>query len=272
MISLQDIKDLDDDLRHLRSDIKKEVKDKINKTNLRSRAEGLSSVWFQNVSVILNNSKIFEEPILTKYKELFTKLLKLSGPGNLKTSYIETLNQILLKFKDELILPLSINPDTNNVKRFQGFFDDVAALPENDYINESLSCAELSFTRAATVLGWSATVYRFHSVIEQIGFNIFNDTSVRLSALDQGRFKRYSKKFSITSRNELNEVFDTDVLWILEGMGLIDLNEHARLRGCFDLRCQAAHPCNATITDHNLLSFYSDIKEIVFKNQKFSIT
>ena len=76
---------------------------------------------------------------------------------------------------------------------------------------------------------------------------------------------------SIHSLAELREVFDTIILWIIEGMGLIDTNEHARLRGCFELRSQSAHPGNAPITEYNLLSFFSDINEIVLKNGHFSV-
>lgn len=54
-------------------------------------------------------------------------------------------------------------------------------------------------------------------------------------------------------------------------MELIDSNQHTRLRSCFDLRCQCAHPGDAPVTEYNLLSFFSDLKEIVLQNEKFKL-
>jgi len=65
-------------------------------------------------------------------------------------------------------------------------------------------------------------------------------------------------------------VFDRDLLWILEGMGLIDSNQHTRLLSCFDLRNHSAHPGEAPVTAYNLLSFFSDVIEIVLRNPKFA--
>jgi hypothetical protein len=66
-------------------------------------------------------------------------------------------------------------------------------------------------------------------------------------------------------------VFDTDLLLILEFLGLLDSNQNARLRYCFDMRNHSAHPGQAPITGENLYSFFSDISQIVLKNAKFAI-
>ena len=108
--------------------------------------------------------------------------------------------------------------------------------------------------------------------IEKIGFETFNVTSAQMASQQKGRFKKYNQVQNITSLNDLREVFDNIVLWIIEGMGLIDSNQHLRLRSCFDMRCQSAHPGDAPITEYNLLSFYSDLKEIVFDNPKFYLS
>jgi hypothetical protein len=82
---------------------------------------------------------------------------------------------------------------------------------------------------------------------------------------------RSSLRQAISSLSEIREVFDNDILWIIEGMGLIDSNQHARLKGCFDMRCHSAHPGEAPITRYNILSFFSDIIEIVLANEKFQL-
>ena len=54
--------------------------------------------------------------------------------------------------------------------------------------------------------------------------------------------------------------------------GLLDSNEHTRLRSCFELRCQCAHPGDAPLTEFNLMSFFSDINEIILQGAKFQVS
>jgi hypothetical protein len=37
------------------------------------------------------------------------------------------------------------------------------------------------------------------------------------------------------------------------------------------MRCQCAHPGDAPVTPYNLLSYFSDLNEIIFKNEKFKL-
>jgi hypothetical protein len=71
---------------------------------------------------------------------------------------------------------------------------------------------------------------------------------------------------------ELREVFDSTILWVIEAMGMIDTNEHTRFSSCFDMRCHGAHPGNAPITTYNLMSFFSDLDQIIFSNAKFKVS
>ena len=66
-------------------------------------------------------------------------------------------------------------------------------------------------------------------------------------------------------------VFDSDVLWVIEGMQLIDSNERTRLASCFDMRCHSGHPGSAPITKYNVISCFSDIVEIVLANPTFNL-
>lgn len=84
-----------------------------------------------------------------------------------------------------------------------------------------------------------------------------------MKAKTTGRFKPFTKVYVVESRSELQRIFDTDILVILEYLQLIDSNQHARLRHCFDLRNPSAHRGQAPITGENLYSFFSDITQIV---------
>lgn len=103
------------------------------------------------------------------------------------------------------------------------------------------------------------------------GFDKLNAVSKTTAAATTGRFKRFGKAANITSIGELREYFDGDILWVLEGMGLLESNQNTRLRACYEMRCQCSHPGEAPITEYSLLSFFSDIDLIIFKNPKFAI-
>jgi hypothetical protein len=92
-----------------------------------------------------------------------------------------------------------------------------------------------------------------------------------MTAKTTGRFKFFKKKYDVESMSELQRIFDTDLLWVLEFLELIDGNQHERLRYCFEFRNNSAHPGLAPIKGANLYSFYSDISEIVLKNEKFAL-
>jgi hypothetical protein len=66
-------------------------------------------------------------------------------------------------------------------------------------------------------------------------------------------------------------VSDNDPLRVLEFLGAIDGNQHERLEICFILRNTCAHPGKATVSQENVLSFFSDLDTCVFGNPKFNV-
>jgi hypothetical protein len=134
-----------------------------------------------------------------------------------------------------------------------------------------VACARHNFYRASAGLGWCAAIDRIHRKIEKDGFPKFNITSSKMASETKGRYKKFNQVQNISSISELREVFDHIILWIIEGLELIDSNQHTRLRSCFELRCQCSHPGDAPVTEYNLLSYYSDLNEIIFKNPKFNV-
>ncbi|MGH2653650.1 MAG: hypothetical protein ACRDHV_04780 [Actinomycetota bacterium] len=98
----------------------------------------------------------------------------------------------------------------------------------------------------------------------------FNAASRKLKAQTSGRFKRFKKEFKVATQSELQEIFDNDLLWVLEGMELIDSNEGDRLRVMFAYRNQSAHPAEAPIGEPHIIAFFSDVVEIVLANPDFA--
>jgi hypothetical protein len=244
----------------------------VSKKALRDAAGALAKKWFGAVSKDPHVLQAIEQKLVQQYDDGFKRLLKLSAPSNLRTSYLKTLDSLRKRFRDELVMPFQTQ--SHHAQRTTLLSDLLKSLPspeESDYLKEAVDCAEHNYYRASAVLGWCAAIDRIHRAVERIGFGQFNTASTQMASEVKGRFKKFSSAQHVNSISELREVFDTVLLWILEGMGLIDINQHTRLRSCFDLRCQCGHPGDAPITEYNLLSFYSDLNEIVFKNNKFSV-
>ncbi|MCK4335048.1 hypothetical protein KAX06_09755 [candidate division WOR-3 bacterium] len=260
------------DLKALRKDLKAEKVTQIAKKHLRTSAEDLGSRWFSDFSSTIPQELGLSTDVLGKYSDGFGRLIALSSPNNLKKSYVEVLDALIKPFRDELILPAQKGGSSSaSLALLHNILKDLPDPEENEYLKEGISCAQRGFLRASVVLGWCAAIDRIHRRIEDVGFTKFNVTSVQMAGQQKGRFKRFSSPQNVNSLSELREVFDTVSLWIIEGMGMIDSNQHTRLRSCFDLRCHCGHPGEAPVTEYNLMSFYSDINQIIFRNPMFKI-
>ncbi len=257
-------------LRNLKGDISKEPGPRIAKASLKTRAESLATEWFSTISPSLPKHPIIHTDVIERYSGLFVNLLKLTKSNNLQTSYISILGLLLKRFHNELILPIQTEPKlATEASLLAKMLGELPNEEENAYLKESINCAQAGFLRAAAVLGWCAGIDRIHRCIDRIGFDKFNATSKQMAAATSGRFKRFNSPTNVNSLSELREVFDSNILWILEGMQLIDGNQHTRLRSCFDLRCQSGHPGDAPVTEYNLMSFFSDIHQIILQNPTF---
>lgn len=269
---LESLKDLHTRLGGLRKAVSDESANSIAKKTIRQEAEQIGTFWFSGLADELAAISSIPVGTIQAYSENFSRLIKISAPNNLKSSYLEVLNNLTKKFRDELIIEVQKNPSSpSNASLLNKILGGLPNEEENIYLKEAIDCATNKFFRAAVILGWCASIDKIHKTIEKKGFPKFNVTSASMASQTQGRFKRFNSPQNIGSLSELREVFDTVVLWIIEGMLLIDSNQHTRLKGCFDLRCQCAHPGDAPVTEYNLLSYFSDLNEIILRNPKFDI-
>lgn len=244
--------------------------ERINRKVDRADVEDAATDWFAVQASQLAADGVASD-ILDKYEPAFRELLRLSdGSGNRKSSYLSQLDAILKNFREDFVVPLQTRrPVAKSL--VEDVLSDLGDPEESDYLREATAAASAGLFRAAAVLGWCAAIDRIHRRIGAIGFIAFNVKSAEMASVTKGRYKRFSSPQNVHSLAEIREVFDTVILWVIEGMGLIDNNEHTRLKSCFDLRSQCAHPGNAPITEYNLLSFFSDLNAIVFQNAMFRV-
>jgi hypothetical protein len=267
---LEELRQLQPELASLKAGVRSEAGERIAKAALCKTAERLGTKWFSDLLPKMKATAI-DAQTLKRYSDGFERLVKVSAPHNRKTSYIETLDILTKTYRADLILPLQTAPPrTETETSFDKLFSELTEA--DDVLKEAIACAKHEFYRAAAVLGWRAAVDRMHDTVERVGFTKFNVTSSWMASQRQGRFKRFNKSQNISSLSELRMVFDTDLLWILEGMQLIDSNQHTRLSSCFDIRNHGGHPGDAPVSEYNLLSFFSDLIAIVLKNPTFAST
>jgi hypothetical protein len=268
---LDKLRNLEQRLRDLRADIKKVGVERVGRKEHRDEAEAVADFWVEELRSPLEHRFKVSADTVTKYAEGFKRLHVLSRPNNLAKSYAECLSGLLKRFKDDLVLPIqqSDEPITGNAQLNQivGKIQDDSV---SEYLVEAVSCAQSGYKRAGIVMGWCAAVDHIHKKLVMLGLDKFNTTSTKMKQQDSGRFRRFNKEYKVTTLNELQEIFDTDLVWILEGMELVDSNQGDRLRTCFQYRNQSAHPGEAPINEHHLAAFFSDIVDIVLTNPKFS--
>lgn len=248
----------------------------VNSQDERNQYYDLSSYWFKNFSKVLSSYGVSANSV-NKFDSAFKALLKLSSQASRRSSIRNQLEIIYVDFNNEIVIFLMTDANEPCEVNHQELGDEVLTLlekipdkEENKYLQEALGCWKSNYLKGATILLWCAGIDRIHKVIEQNGFELFNKSSAQMKNQSTGRFKRFTKQYNIQSISELRStVFDNDLLWVLEGMQLIDANERTRLAGCFEMRCNSGHPGDAPITKYNVLSCFSDIIEIILANPKF---
>ena len=268
MSATDDLSRFQERLNGLLGSVRRLTTDRVSSNAIRSQADAIGTEWFSTIKPHLT---AIPDNTLSQYSKGFERLVKISAPNNRRSSYLETLTSLTKKFRAELILPLKTATVTvTGATSFDAMFAALGQSDEDQYLSEAIACAKHGFLRASAVLGWCAAIDRIHRTIETVGFTEFNVASARMASQQQGRFKRFNKPQNVASISELRMVFDNDLLWIIEGMQLIDSNQHTRLHSCFELRNHSGHPGEAPVTEYNLLSFFSDLIEIVLKNPRFN--
>lgn len=259
-------------LRSLRREVAGQKTTRVNKLAPRRVADQIATLWVEDLrSPLEHKFKLPSEAIKTT-SEAMKRMHVLSRPNNLAASYLEVLDAVLKDFDDRFVLP--IQQTSSKIERILDLTKLIPALPnpdESTYLKEAVECAASGHYRAAVVMGWCCAIDRIQRKIAAVGFPVFNSTSTALKNQTSGKFKRWNKEFSISMLSELQQVFDTDLIVVLEGMTLLDGNQAQRLETCFQYRCHSAHPGEAPIGEPHVIAFFTDITEILLQNSKFKV-
>jgi len=266
------LKDFRKDISDLEKACQKIIGKQVQSKTLLNEIEAVATRWFEYIDPTLRSTYRLDDDVLSEYREPFGKMLELSGGKPSRRVILTILQSILSSYHVNILVP---------VQKHQAVFSRFPILDtilshatglEIDYLTEAIECARLGKRRAAIILGWCAAMNRLHLYIEKEGFAKFNRATVQMFNIQTGRYKRFNNKYDIQNLSDLRmSVFDGILLWVLEFLGTIDGNQHERLEICFTVRNTCAHPGEAIVSDENLLSFFSDIDNLVFANPKFDL-
>jgi hypothetical protein len=257
------------EIDQLKRSISRAIGVQVEKTALKSAAHAVASRWFDEIKPVLDGANA-DADVIAAFSKLFESLMVLSRRRSTKKSYLDLIQSIIPAYEQQLIHAAEIGTFVGGPALSIAPY--LAGLPteEGTYLDEAQRCLSVNALKGCIVLGWCATIARIHEQIGRIGFDKFSKATEQMVARDYGRYKPFKKKMMIDSLSELQRVFDTDLLWVLEYLELIDSNQHQRLRTCFELRNHCAHPGQAPVEPENVYAFYSDITKIVLKNPNFS--
>lgn len=259
-----------DDLATLQRSIKAASTDRIRQKALLSTGGAAARQWFDVIKPALDNAA-FSPATISAFSKRFEDLLLMSRGQPMKNAYIRAISENLAAYRTEIVHQIEIGSFSSGTGLSIAPYVEGLPSDEGEFLDEAQRCLSVNALRGCIVLGWCATISRIHHKIAEIGFAAFNKATEEMAAKTVGRFKPFNKKLAVELVSELQRVFDTELLWVLEYMTLIDSNQHQRLRHCFEFRNNSAHPGLAPITGENLYSFFSDITQIVLKNEKFAI-
>jgi len=261
---IKKIKNIETDLKTLRSLIKKITVSHVSTNELKTNADSISSEWFK-IKDNLIQYKISED-LIDSYNVGFTNLLTLSQSNQRKSSYLAVLAKIIPKFKKEIIIPvITNNPNQKGIQSLNEIIQIVKG-DEKDYLNEAKGCEENKFYRACTILGWCAVAYKIHQKIQKLGFNHFNQASKSIQSKTTGRYAKFKRAYTISSIAELQNIPDSYLLIVLESLSIIDSTQYSALESCLKLRNNCAHPGKFQVKEPNLQAYFSDLKTNIFEN------
>ena len=260
------------DLRDLKRKVEKLPGERVNQAALRESAERIANRWVEDLRSPLEHKFKLPADVIEDMAGYMKQLHVLSRPNNRKSSYVKTLSAGLKGFKNRFVLPIQqMAPEVKSVFDLTKLVAGLTDQDVSEYLQEAIACANSGYRRAAVVMGWCAAIDQIHKKIQSLGFAFFNSASQALKAQTSGKHKRWTKEFSVTTLGELQGVFDSDLIVVLEGMSLIDGNQAQRLQTAFQYRNHSAHPGEAPIEDAHLVAFFTDIAMIVLLNPTFDL-
>jgi hypothetical protein len=256
----------------LQEAIKKNSSPIVGKADLKQKALGVSKSWLHSLSTKIRGLNVVDDQLINAIDADFEKLFEISSANNRKTSYIKIIKELPRNIQKTILVPLIRKSNTNQNSLAQvilnKIYEVVNDVDEKSYYEEAAKAASCGCYRAATVMVWCAVIDRLQKFIERKGLKEFNKISKILKAKQSGFYKRFSKEFNVSMSNELQEIFDRDLIFVLSAMVNLDINEINAILHLFDTRNHSAHPSDYKIDELAYTNYLNEVLKLIINNPK----
>jgi hypothetical protein len=258
----------------LQEAIKKNSSAIIAKSDLKQKSLNVCRVWLHTLSTKIRGSSLVDDQLINSIDAEFEKLFEISSSNNRKTSYQKLLKELPKNIQKTILVPLIRKEQTNQNSLAQAIlnkiYESVTDIDEKTYFEEAAKAASCQCYKAAIVMVWCAVIDRLQKLIETKGLSVFNKTSNILKKKQSGFYKRFSKEFNISMSNELQEVFDRDLIIVLSAMVNLDINEISAIIHLFDTRNHCAHPSDYKVDELAYTNYLNEVLKLIIINPKLN--
>lgn len=254
--------------------------DVIESKTVKDNAGKISFEWHDTIYPALENFGLQPEQ-LTKFDRAFEglKALATSKQDRHRQTKYRKIFASIHTIQQELLHSISFSRGTRQANYLSKIIANIeleeADSIELSFLKEASACASISI-RASLIMAWCASVARIHRFVELQGFAAFNQasqTAAQIGATKKGRFGRLGgRTFTVGSRKELTEINDSDLILVVEAMGLYTTSDSKLMDYCLSVRNDSAHPTAFNATPKILELFARGIEQAVFSNANMKIT
>jgi hypothetical protein len=241
----------------------------VSKEGLRQKLSAISKKWLQELSPRLRATGNIRDIVVNELDSTFEKILMLAGSSNRKTSYVRHLRDATQVIQQSVLVPLIKSSPTSSL------LDGIAAkvlvqnlsVEQKNYLDEAFTAARAGCFKAATVMTWCAAIDRLRSFVLSKGLDVYSQTSTALRQNNNGFYKYFKNEVNITMENELQEIFDRNLITVISGMdNALDINQAKALLTLFEKRNSSAHPSATVVDELAYASFLNELNTLVFAN------
>lgn len=243
----------------------------VSKQSLRQKALSISKKWLHELSSRLRANEHISDSVVNELDSTFEKLLMMAGSSNRKTSYVRHLRDAAQVIQQSVLVPLIKSVPTYSL--LDGVTAKVLAQtlsPEQKaYLTEAFTAGRAGCFKAATVMTWCSAIDRLRSFVLSKGLNVYSQTSAALKQNNSAFYKHFKNEVNITMENELQEIFDRNLIIVISGMNnALDINQAKALLTLFEKRNSSAHPSATKVDELAYASFLNELNTLVFANPK----
>ncbi len=244
----------------------------IARSNLRQDIGTFGKAWFP-LSTQLRAATSLPEERINSLDQSIEKLVELTMGSNRKTTYVNLLSDLKKTLQKDALVPL-IRTGKSTPVIWEGvaakILSKASSIEEKKFYEEAFSCAKNNCYKAATVMVACGVVDRLRKFVLGRGLHVFNATSKHLKSITTGFYKRFNKEFNLTLDNELQEVFEKDLVIVISGIVTLDLNQTGGILQLLETRNSCAHPSAYVMDELAFAHFLNEANKLVLENPLLS--